>query len=115
MLCCGNGKGRYRIIDNCGNAVIDSKETPEKFGKKGHTFKAKTCSAVSLAPDLTNNNCKDKEGKFALKVFKKRKTKKRTCKFYAAKGKCEKKLKNKGIFVWQLCPQSCDKCGSNYS
>ncbi len=114
-LCCGNGKGRYRVLDNCGNAVIDSKKEDEKFGKKSHTFTAKRCSAASVAHDLTNTECKDKEGKFALRVFKRKKARRRTCKFYANKGKCEKKLKHEGIFVWQLCPQSCDKCGHNFS
>lgn len=112
-LCCGNGKGKYRIIDNCGNAIIDSDGINEKFGKKSHAFKVKTCGTI-VAPDLTNNHgkCQDKEGKFVLRQFKKKERKGRTCKIYAAKGKCDKKLKHTGELVWQLCPASCNKCSN---
>lgn len=106
-LCCGAGKGSYKVTDSRGDVVksgdknIDSGEKSEKFKEKSFPF----------TTSVNNNQCTDiKKGRFQLKDGK---GPKRNCKQHAKKKKCNKKLvggPNNGKFLHQLCPKSCNKC-----
>ena len=115
-LCCGNGQGYYKVVDECGKVVVDSGNLANQaFTDKTYAIDnvKNTCvSTPNNAPTPNNvptpeQTCKDRKGKFKINATKKRKL---TCKAYNKKGKCNKKMDD-GMFVWQYCPVTCSKCG----
>lgn len=98
-LCCGSGQGSYKVTDSQGNTIVDSANTDETFHIKQITIEVPEISIDAPAPI-----CKDKNGRFKIKTN----GKKKTCKFYAKRNKCNRKAN--GVRIWQLCPVSCNKC-----
>jgi len=131
-LCCGYGEGYYRVLDSCGEVVVDSDKTDENFEQKVHSFKTSrknaNCAfndndessddapAPTRAPTNpptnkptkkpTNKKCRNKVGKFQIKGNK---GPNRNCKQHAKFGKCNNVMHN-GQFVWERCKKSCGKC-----
>lgn len=101
-LCCGSGEGYYKVVDKCGNAVVDSKNLESQgFDDKTYAIDKVENTCASLKP-----TCKNRKGKFRLKATRGRKM---TCKAHEKRGKCDKKMHD-GMFVWQYCPSTCGRC-----
>lgn len=89
------GKGSYKVQNSDKKNIVKSKK--KAFHIKEHT--------MTIGPE-PNPQCKDKKGKFLLDG---KKGKKRNCKQYAKKKKCDGSDYN-GQPLWKACPVSCKKC-----
>lgn len=127
-LCCGSGKGYFRLIDKCGKVIVDSDEKElQDFDMKEFTVdvdnfceantaptKAPT-KAPTHSPSTDDGECKDlrkEKEKFRIKPD----GSKNTCKFYAKKNKCDQIIttgKNENQPLWQVCPDTCNRCGDS--
>jgi len=124
-LCCGNSdadRGYYKVTDKCnGDVVVNSGEVNESFSMKTHTINVPNsgcgpnpsptpppASAPTSSP--TKNKCKNT----TKKKFKVKKGgKKRTCKSWAKKDKCDVRIeggKYDGQLVEEVCEKSCKAC-----
>merc|ERR1712176_1437885 len=110
-ICCSAGKGYYRVLDSCGDVVVNSGgKNNEAFDKKTHTLQVKDDNSCVTAPNPTNpptKLCTNKKRKrFSINGTKKRR---RSCRSHAKRGNCNSRTST-GDFVWQLCSKSCNKC-----
>ena len=100
------GDGYYRVYDNCGTMVVNGADD-ESFFKREHKM-----AINDSCGDEPPVYCEDK----AQEPFQwKKKGKKRSCKHFAKKNKCNKKIRTsdgRDTFVWQLCEKSCERCGA---
>merc|ERR1711935_591619 len=110
-ICCGDGQGYYRLLDSCGNVIVDSGRVELEFTEGKHQF------TVDLTCNVPEVECKDTvKNKFRLK----KNGKKSNCKRYAKKGQCESKVANvnsnripeklRGKLISEICPKACEKC-----
>merc|ERR1711935_1154487 len=61
-ICCGDGQGYYRLLDSCGNVIVDSGRVELEFTEEKHQF------TVDLTCNVPEVECKDTvKNKFRLK------------------------------------------------
>lgn len=129
-LCCGAGYGYYRLIDRCGNVIVDSGMKEDAFEVKEYTFEVDnfcvTDKPTEKAPVVVSNavlnpssdaQCED-ERKEKEKFRIKEDGAKNTCQFLGSKNKCDQMIttgKNENQFVWEVCQNSCNRCGNSPS
>lgn len=126
-LCCGSSdenRGYYKVTDKCsGDVLIDSGEVDEDFKEQIHTINVPNTACYNDAPNNhgpsptapptsspTKKKCKNStKKKFKLKKGGKR----RTCKSWAKKNKCDVRIeggKYDGKLVEEVCEKSCKAC-----
>lgn len=93
-LCCEEGNGNYKIIDPNGEQIVWSNNKEEKFGSKEERINVKSKSTY----------CQNKKKKFKAK----KKGRKRSCKWYQKKGRCDNRAF--GIPIWRMCAKACNRC-----
>jgi len=130
-LCCGAGYGYYRLIDSCGNVIVDSGMKEDAFEVNEYTIEVDNfCQSVTdkptknptKAPVVVSNPSSDAQCEDERKEKEKFRVKedgaKNTCQFYGSKNKCDQMIttgKNENRFVWEVCQNSCNRCGNSPS
>jgi len=123
-LCCGGeaDRGYYKVSDKCsGDVLIDSGEVDESFARQDHTISVPSsgCGTTNpgpspTAPPTSSPTKKKKCKNSTKKKFKLKKGgKKRSCKSWAKKNKCDVIIeggKNDGELVEDVCEKSCKAC-----
>lgn len=105
------GESYYRVINDCTNESVvtdaNTKGTPfsETTQKIETVAECNRKVSVSFEPTPAPSVCKDKRKKFQLLG----KNRKRSCKAWAIRGKCDKTISS-GKYLWQVCPKSCNRC-----
>ncbi len=112
-MCCKHGDGYYKVKNSKGTIVLDSTKEEEKFEIRKKTIVVGSRDggdppAPPQAPTPPEAPvCQDKKEKFKLKN---KNNNLRSCKFFANKNKCNKKVQSENVPVWKLCPVSCNRC-----
>jgi len=107
-ICCGSGEGYYRVINNCGNVIIDSGMVDTSFDEKLYDIDPDNGCTKGQSPG-TIAGCKDTEMRFRVK----KRSKAKSCRALSRRGLCGKKIKAfdfKGRLVEEVCPESCKRC-----
>lgn len=124
-ICCSQGDGYFRLIDSCGNVIVDSGNFSSEFKEKEYNIETKVnklcptknpTNAPTKAPvSSSDDECKD-EKKEKEKFRIKEDGQNNNCKFYNKRSKCDETIltgDEKNKLVWEVCKKSCNRCSGS--